>query len=237
MRALARPLARPLRSLRPSPRPIRAVVHRTHAPPLRHAVPSVPVRPCRRYSTRHPSSPSDQPQSFADPTRPDLFYHLLPPPTPLSPTAPAFALSFLPSPPPSATSCTIIGWLPAEGAGEQAGLNDFVENPAFRDVLHEAIKEGLQEGVDDVQRNGAAALQEGWMHIHDARNPPALGRIGDPDDILASVRVEHGKVLASTYQPMPSYRLATADGLTTLTPALAAKLLAVLRARARSERA
>lgn len=28
----------------------------------------------------------------------------------------------------------------------------------------------------------------------DERNVPALGRIGDPDDILASVRVEEGKV-------------------------------------------
>ena len=28
----------------------------------------------------------------------------------------------------------------------------------------------------------------------DNRNVPALGRIGDPDDIIASVRVEEGKV-------------------------------------------
>ena len=28
----------------------------------------------------------------------------------------------------------------------------------------------------------------------DNRNIPALGRIGDPDDIIASVRVEEGKV-------------------------------------------
>jgi hypothetical protein len=28
----------------------------------------------------------------------------------------------------------------------------------------------------------------------DMRNVPALGRIGDPDDIIASVRVEGGKV-------------------------------------------
>lgn len=30
-----------------------------------------------------------------------------------------------------------------------------------------------------------------WL---DSRNVPALGRIGDPDDIIASVRVEEGKV-------------------------------------------
>jgi len=32
----------------------------------------------------------------------------------------------------------------------------------------------------------------------DQRNIPALGRIGDPDDIIASVRVEEGRVRLST---------------------------------------
>jgi hypothetical protein len=59
---------------------------------------------------------------------------------------------------------------------------------------------------------GALQLGEGWMHIHgkaslqsaltlsdatrdiDERNIPPLNRIGDPDDILACVRVESGKV-------------------------------------------
>jgi len=73
--------------------------------------------------------------------------------------------------------------------------------------------------VDEVQANGARQLQEGWMHIHgasfatttlarlalipefvvlihflDERNIPPLGRIGDPDDIIASVRVHDGEV-------------------------------------------
>ena len=33
-----------------------------------------------------------------------------------------------------------------------------------------------------------------FVHGVDERNVPALGRIGDPDDIIASVRVEDGKV-------------------------------------------
>ena len=33
----------------------------------------------------------------------------------------------------------------------------------------------------------------------DQRNIPALGRVGDPDDIIASVRVEEGKVRFSTH--------------------------------------
>ena len=82
---------------------------------------------------------------------------------------------------------------------------------AFRDVLHDAIKQGLADGVDDIQVHGAIQLRDGWMHINgehsisisayvrlrlpflDQRNVPALGRIGDPDDILGSVRVEDGK--------------------------------------------
>jgi hypothetical protein len=65
-----------------------------------------------------------------DPGRPDLFYHVLLPPTPISPTSPAFGLSFISMPPPSANSSAIIGWLPAasEREGQEAGLNDFKEN-------------------------------------------------------------------------------------------------------------
>ena len=77
--------------------------------------------------------------------------------------------------------------------------------------MHEALQSGLKDDVDDIQRNGAIQTQQGWMHINglfqaalrctlrliattDDRNIPALGRIADPDDILASVRVEEGKV-------------------------------------------
>ncbi|KAI1786927.1 hypothetical protein LXA43DRAFT_975521 [Ganoderma leucocontextum] len=173
--------------------------------------------------------------SFADPDRADLFYHLFTPPTSLSSAHPVFALSFLPTPPPSVASSSVIGWLPASGEGEGAGLNDFVENDSFREALHEAVQSALCDGVDEVQKNGAIQTQEGWMHIHDNRNIPALGRIGDPDDIIASVRVENGEILAETYQPMPSYRLCTADGVLQLTEGLATRLVEVLKARVLEE--
>ena len=91
----------------------------------------VPVRtwpPGVAYSPY--SSPST---SLSDPSRPDIFYHLVDPPTPASSSLPAFALSFLSSPPRTPDSCTIIGWLPAESSGDpsqgqEAGLNDFKEN-------------------------------------------------------------------------------------------------------------
>ncbi|KAJ7130232.1 hypothetical protein C8R44DRAFT_905566 [Mycena epipterygia] len=221
---------------------------KTAAVPFRLPAPSRLCSPVARRSTRyvvphrtrqrHPystSTPSNA--SLTDPARPDLHYHLVDPPTPVSSSIPAFALSFLSSPPPT-NSSTIIGWLPAAATGndDEAGLNDFKENPKFRALLHTAIQDGLREEVDEIQINGAGQLGEGWMHIHDDRNIPALGRIGDPDDIIGTVLVQAGKIKPETYQPIPSYRICTSDGPTQLTPGLAQKLQALLEERATSER-
>ncbi|KAJ7164923.1 hypothetical protein C8R46DRAFT_900803 [Mycena filopes] len=227
----------------------RSAAYASFRPP-RYAPPPRPrlTRP-RWYSTSNDS------ESFTDPGRPDLHYHLVHPPTPLSSELPAFALSFL-STPSSSNSSTVIGWLPAAtstSTNDEAGLNDFKENPKFRVLLHEAIQNGLREKVDDIQINGAVQLGNGWMHIHgrlsfivhrscrrlfyllDERNIPALGRIGDPDDIIATVLVEDGEIRPETYQAMPSYRICTSDGPTQLTEGLAQKLQAVLEARAKDE--
>lgn len=101
-----------------------------------------PFAPRRRFtfahvlsddSDGHPSFQTTTATSFEDPSRRGLFYHLVQPPTPLSATRPAFAVSFLAdSPPSSSESSTVLGWLPAETPGDDrdAGLNDFVENRA-----------------------------------------------------------------------------------------------------------
>jgi hypothetical protein len=79
---------------------------------------------------------------FPDPNRPDLFYHVVNPPTPLSKSLPAYALSFLNHTPPRVDSSTVLGWLPAETymtdspdmdhvhqtRETSAGLRDFVSN-------------------------------------------------------------------------------------------------------------
>ena len=62
----------------------------------------------------------------------------------------------------------------------------------------------------------------------DQRNPPPLGRIPDPDDIIASIRVEDGKLITESYQAMPSYRLCTNDGVCQLTDGLMDRLKLVL---------
>ncbi|KAF8182040.1 hypothetical protein BJ912DRAFT_832384, partial [Pholiota molesta] len=184
------------------------------------------------YPIRHRSSQISD-TVFPDPNRPDLFYHLVHAPTPVSNTLPSFALTFLDDSPPTADSSTVIGWLPAQTYGPDAStqqgdppaertasLQVFVQNDKFMDLLHETIKAGLNDGVDEIWKDKATALQSGWMHIHDQRNIPALDRIGDPDDIIATVLVEDGKMLVDTYQPMPAYRVCTADGVMQLTPGL-----------------
>ena len=95
----------------------------------------------------------------------------------------------------------------------------------FLEVLHSAIRKTLRERTDDIIEGEALQLGSGWLHIQggsllgvcypigskrrmlevdaafwtDQRNIPALGRIGDPDDIIASVRVEEGRVRFPTH--------------------------------------
>ncbi|KAL1728349.1 hypothetical protein EV714DRAFT_215426 [Schizophyllum commune] len=226
------------------------LLQRGRAPSKSPSTLSTLQRVSRSTIFRHNSTTAVPQRTFADPSRPDLFYHLLDPPTPLpDPNLPAYALSFLEKLPSTPHSASVIGWLPAvAGAEGDAGLNDFRENPHFRNLLHRAIREGLEQDVDEVQRNGALQLHAGWMHIHGEqmtcygsaptppheRNIPALGRIGDPDDIIASVLVEDGKILPETYQPMPAYRVVTADGVVQLSEGLAQKLKELLEAAERA---
>ena len=127
LRTSVRCLTLALRSTNP-PRP--PPLHSARVlPPPPHSHPLQSLR--RQQSTQSPTNegqPQGAVQSFPDPDRPDLFYHLFAPPTALSSTTPVFALSFLATPPPSILSSTILGWLPASGEGDGAGLNDFVEN-------------------------------------------------------------------------------------------------------------
>ncbi|KAF9051817.1 hypothetical protein BJ165DRAFT_1340226 [Panaeolus papilionaceus] len=178
---------------------------------------------------------------FPDPNRPDLYYHFVNPPTPLSSTLPVFALSFLGTTPPSADSSTVIGWLPAQTYREtQATLQDFVPNPKFLPILHKSIAESLRDGIDEIWKDTAMGVEEGWMHINGMdhqRNIPALGRIGDPDDIIGSVLVRSGKIIPETYQAMPSYRICTQDGVLQLTEGLAKHLHRTLVNLSRTEKA
>jgi len=171
-------------------------------------------------------------KSFEDPTRPGLWYHFVPAPNPLSKDTGAFACTFLETPPRTPDSATVLGLLPAV---EGAGLGDFKENKKFMGLLHDSVARALKEGADEAITAEATQRNEGWMHVNDARNIPAPERVGDPDDIIASVRVEKGKVLPETYERMPSYRICTADGLTTLSEGLTKYLQQTLQRKHEEE--
>jgi len=107
------------------------------------------AQPGKRFRTANCSQFTDI--VFPDPNRPDLYYHFVNPPTPLSLTLPTFALSFLRQSPPSVDSATVIGWLLAQthkanvseastGSSEplqsDASLQDFRENRKLQYSIH-----------------------------------------------------------------------------------------------------
>jgi hypothetical protein len=105
--------------------PIRALWGQTYAPATRASP--------RKYSKKSPEADSDfSSRVFADPERPDLFYHLLEPPSAVSAANYVFGLSFLNTlkSKSDVQSPRIIGYLPASEGGHAvvAGLNDFREN-------------------------------------------------------------------------------------------------------------
>ncbi|KAF8688671.1 hypothetical protein RHS03_09529, partial [Rhizoctonia solani] len=151
-----------------------------------------------------------------DPERKGLYYH------PVGDNI--FALSFLKEKPVNKSSATVIGLVKG---GEES--NSFQENQAFVDLLHETVKAALIEGADRDLGNDAVQRKEGWLHVHDYRNFPELGRVGDPDDILGSVLVQDGKIKGETYERMPAYRTCTTDGPVKLSPSLHERLLKSLK--------
>ncbi|KAF8330754.1 uncharacterized protein EI90DRAFT_3059184 [Cantharellus anzutake] len=196
----------------------------------------VAIVPLALSQTRHFRRPEQT--SFEDPERRGLYYHLVGATT--NKELSSYAVSFLEEPPRNVSSPTILGILPAvssEGEeSQEAGLHDFQPNSKFLDILHDSIKVSLERDTDETIRAEAQQRGSGWMHVIDSRNVPALNRTGDADDIIGTVRVEDGKVIPSTYERMPSYRICTSDGLTTLSDGLASTLVGKLLETHRHER-
>lgn len=102
----------------------------------------------RLYADQPPTASSDP-----------LHYHPLPPSDPER-----LALSFIDRPPPSANSRTPIGYLPLFADGREPSLSDFVENPAFKDVLHEAIRRSIADGDERIVAEALGRV-EGWINL------------------------------------------------------------------------
>jgi hypothetical protein len=116
--------------------------------------------------------------AMAEPLADPLHYHPLPADSPR-----LLALSFIDRPPISAQSRTTIGHLPLFADGREPSLADFVENAAFKDVLHEAIREAISEGDERIVAEAQGRV-EGWINLTGqsfaAADARAGGRTGGP---------------------------------------------------------
>lgn len=54
----------------------------------------------------------------------------------------------------------------------------------------------------------------GFVHVFDTRNPPAYGRIPDPENIFGSVLVDgKGNIQKEGYEECNAYRIVTNEGV------------------------
>jgi hypothetical protein len=65
--------------------------------------------------------------------RPELFYHLIQPPTPLSPVSSVLAVSFLSQPLHNAESSAILGWVPAPSNSRSKSPEELTQLVSWRD--------------------------------------------------------------------------------------------------------
>jgi hypothetical protein len=70
----------------------------------------------------------------------------------------------------------------------------------------------------------------------DERAVPPAGRIGETEDLIASIFVQDGKIVPSTYEPLPSYRLVTLNGPLVLPRGLDEHVIGVMEGIAAEER-
>ncbi|BEJ14922.1 hypothetical protein CspHIS471_0406890 [Cutaneotrichosporon sp. HIS471] len=167
-----------------------------------------------------------------DPAHPHLYYHASPPP----PAAPQpLILTFTPSRPTEFLSFLPLGTAPVLPTGGP-DLTAFQEHPYFRNVFNAAIRDALDKGGNKgLEYEAARRGCDGYITIKDERAVPDHDRTGAPEDIIGSVFVHDGKIVSSTYEPLPTYRLVTTDGVCRLPDGLDAHLMSMLDAIAAQE--
>lgn len=140
------------------------------------------------------------------------------------------AVSYLPSTP-SEASRAVVGYAPLNSSGTDIDLSKpskFRINPTFIEALNETCAAHGHE--DPILQAMAAAQDSGHLHIADEKNPPPYGRIPYPEDIVGSIRIEHGKLIKGTFQAMKeAYRPVSGNGVVKLSEYLEWKMLALLK--------
>ncbi|KAI8362753.1 hypothetical protein BD560DRAFT_333865 [Blakeslea trispora] len=79
--------------------------------------------------------------------------------------------------------------------------------------MTKVFKEKIHKINDPNLKALADWQKEGWLHVGDERNPPPWGRINFPEDIIGSVQLQNGTIKEGTYEPMPTHRMVTNNGL------------------------
>ncbi|KAJ2614896.1 hypothetical protein H4S08_001498 [Coemansia sp. RSA 1365] len=124
---------------------------------------------------------------------------------------------------------SIIGWVYGDpGADSQSQIDPrhFIENDRFWPAVQRVFEEHAHE---DPELQALAAYQKtGWLNITDGRNPPPLGRTGNPEDIFGSVKLDDQAIKPHTFQSNLAYRPVTANGLFQLPKYLHGKLVEYL---------
>ncbi|CCG82421.1 Putative uncharacterized protein [Taphrina deformans PYCC 5710] len=140
------------------------------------------------------------------------------------------AVSYLSSQP-TETSRAVVGYAPLNKDGTDVDLSRpsrFRINPSFIEALNEVC---LKHAHDDPICQAMAATQDsGHLHIADEKNPPPYGRIPYPEDIIGTIRIEHGKLVRGSFVPMrEAYRPVSGEGIVKLSEYLEGRMLSLLK--------
>lgn len=137
--------------------------------------------------------------------------HTLPPPLRFEADGARWALAFaaLDETPRHA----IVGWhpgpVPVAGGAVALDVARFEENAVFVRLLHAVVRRHLP--ASPVWQKRARELGSGWMNVLDQRS--GLARATPSEDIVGTIQLADGRMLADTYEPMPTHRLYTDAGV------------------------
>lgn len=161
------------------------------------------------------------PRRFTSPAYPHIYLH--------KQGTKQAAISYRPTPPKDG-SRAVVGYSPLNSAGTDIDLSSPAKvklNPSFMAALNEICT--AYGHLDPVMQAMAAAQDSGHLHIADEKNPPPYGRIPYPEDIIGTIRIEHGKLVKGTFTPMKeAYRPVSGEGVVKLSEYLEGKMLAML---------
>lgn len=127
-------------------------------------------------------------------------------------------------------SASTIGWGPLNASKDLdlTPVSNFKVNGDFVEVLNETLR--LHAHEDPILQAMAATQDNGHIHVADEKNPPPYGRIPYPEDIIGTIRIEHGKLIQGSFTPMKeAYRIVSANGLVRLSEYLEDRLVRRLR--------